>query len=121
MATANGGMDLIRITDDGHGMDRDDLMLRSSATRPPNSASADDLDDIRTLGFRGEVTPPSAPSRASRSPRPAGAETGLAVVVDNGRHRPMPRWREPRHCIEMRDFAGAVRFPIALINLSTCN
>ena len=54
ITTANGGMDLIRITDDGHGMDREDLLL-SVERHATSKLSADDLDDIRTLGFRGEA------------------------------------------------------------------
>ena len=54
VTTAGGGRSLIRVEDDGIGMDRDDLVL--SVERHATSKLADDgLDDIRTLGFRGEA------------------------------------------------------------------
>ena len=52
VTTANGGMDLIRITDDGHGMAKDDLLL-SVERHATSKLSSDDLDDICTMGFRG--------------------------------------------------------------------
>ena len=54
VTTAAGGRSLIRVEDDGIGMDRADLLL--SVERHATSTLADDgLDDIRTLGFRGEA------------------------------------------------------------------
>jgi DNA mismatch repair protein MutL len=54
VTTAGGGRSLIRVEDVGSGMDRDDLVL--SVERHATSKLADDgLDDIRTLGFRGEA------------------------------------------------------------------
>ena len=51
-----GGIDEIIVTDDGHGMSRDDLSLairRHATSKLPDSR----LDDIRFLGFRGEALP----------------------------------------------------------------
>jgi DNA mismatch repair protein MutL len=55
IVTANGGKNLIRITDNGGGMSRGDLAL--AVERHCTSKLADDLLDIRTLGFRGEALP----------------------------------------------------------------
>ena len=54
VTTAAGGKGLIRIEDDGHGMDRADLVL-SVERHATSKLSEDELDDIRTLGFRGEA------------------------------------------------------------------
>jgi DNA mismatch repair protein MutL len=104
IATSGGGMDLIRITDDGHGMGREDLVL-SVERHATSKLSEDDLDDIRTLGFRGEALASiGSVSRLSVASRPAGAETGLAVVVDNGRRTgPMPQAMNRGTVIEVRD------------------
>ena len=54
VTTSGGGKSLIRVEDDGCGMDSDDLVL--SVERHATSKLDDDgLDDIRTLGFRGEA------------------------------------------------------------------
>ena len=56
IVTVAGGLSLIRVTDDGHGMDRANLDLaveRHATSKLP----ADDLLDIRSLGFRGEALP----------------------------------------------------------------
>lgn len=55
IVTANGGKTLIRAIDDGVGMTREDLELATQ--RHCTSKLADDLLDIRTLGFRGEALP----------------------------------------------------------------
>ncbi|MGL6182465.1 MAG: DNA mismatch repair endonuclease MutL, partial [Aestuariivirga sp.] len=52
----SGGKSLIRVRDDGHGMDREDLLLaieRHATSKLPS----DDLIEIRYLGFRGEALP----------------------------------------------------------------
>ncbi len=109
IATAAGGVDLIRITDDGHGMDRDDLLL-SVERHATSKLTVDDLDDIRTLGFRGEALASiGSVSCLSVASRPAHAESGLVVVVDNGRRTgPMPQAMNRGTIIEVRDLFGQV-------------
>ncbi|SFV36381.1 DNA mismatch repair protein MutL [Devosia crocina] len=109
VSTAGGGVDLIRITDDGHGMDQEDLLL-SVERHATSKLSVDDLDDIRTLGFRGEALASiGSVSRLSVASRPPGAETGLCVVVDNGRRTgPMPQAMNRGTAIEMRDLFAQV-------------
>ncbi len=52
-----GGRKLIRLTDDGHGMNRDDALLAFERHATSKLRTADDLLAIATLGFRGEALP----------------------------------------------------------------
>jgi DNA mismatch repair protein MutL len=52
-----GGRKLIRIADDGQGMNRDDALLAFERHATSKLRSADDLLAIATLGFRGEALP----------------------------------------------------------------
>jgi len=52
-----GGRKLIRITDNGHGMNRDDALLAFERHATSKLRTAGDLLSIATLGFRGEALP----------------------------------------------------------------
>src|SRR6266481_4654026 len=52
-----GGRSLIRVTDDGIGMNRDDALLCLERHATSKIQRAEDLDAIATLGFRGEALP----------------------------------------------------------------
>jgi DNA mismatch repair protein MutL len=79
-----GGRRLIRVTDDGRGMDEADLAL--SVERHATSKIPDgDLTAIATFGFRGEALPSIASvSRLEIRTRAAGAPTALRLVVEDG-------------------------------------
>ncbi|MFC2161324.1 DNA mismatch repair endonuclease MutL [Acidobacteriota bacterium] len=61
-----GGKRLLRVTDNGCGMSRDDALLAFERHSTSKISTEDDLDHIRTLGFRGEALPSiSAVSRVT--------------------------------------------------------
>ena len=84
VAIEAGGRRLIRVSDDGRGMDEADLRL--SVERHATSKIPDgDLTAIATFGFRGEALPSIASvSRLEIRTRAAGMATGLRLVVEDG-------------------------------------
>jgi DNA mismatch repair protein MutL len=84
VVTAGGGLSLIRVTDDGLGLERDDLPL--AVERHCTSKLDGGLDAIGTLGFRGEALASiGAVARLSITSRRRGANEGWAISVDGGR------------------------------------
>ena len=83
-----GGRSLIRITDDGWGMSRDDALLCLERHATSKIQKAEDLSAIMTMGFRGEALPSIASvSRFTLTTR-ARDETageGTQIVLQGGR------------------------------------
>src|SRR4051794_35030890 len=81
-----GGKDLVRIADDGKGMEPDDLHLAFRPHATSKLAEAADLHRITTLGFRGEALAAIAEvSRVRCQSRPTSAEAGAELNIDAGR------------------------------------
>ncbi len=81
-----GGISLIRVTDDGCGMDRDDALLCLERHATSKIRTGLDLASILTLGFRGEALPSIASvSRFRLSTRMRDAMAGTEVIVAAGK------------------------------------
>lgn len=57
LETDAGGKQFIKITDDGEGMEREDAMMAFERHATSKLKDIDDLEQIQTLGFRGEALP----------------------------------------------------------------
>ncbi|MGB3304706.1 MAG: DNA mismatch repair endonuclease MutL [Thermomicrobiales bacterium] len=80
-----GGSRLIRVSDNGLGMDAESLALAVQRHATSKLQSFDDLDSLHTLGFRGEALPSiGAVSRLEITTSEAGAPSGSRLVVDFG-------------------------------------
>jgi len=84
IATAGGGLSLVRVVDDGAGIPASELML--AVARHCTSKLSSDIHDIRSLGFRGEALPSiGSVSRLSIRSRTASADAAAEIAVDGGR------------------------------------
>ena len=100
-----GGIRLIRIRDDGSGMAPADLGLAVARHATSKIASLDDLEQVATLGFRGEALPSIASvSRFAISSRTAQESHGSRLEIDGGKAgRIMPQAHAVGTTIEVRD------------------
>jgi DNA mismatch repair protein MutL len=83
-----GGRSLIRVTDDGTGMSRDDALLCLERHATSKIRKAEDLAAIVTMGFRGEALPSIASvSRFTLTTRErdGGSPEGTQIVVNGGK------------------------------------
>ncbi len=100
-----GGATLVRVRDDGGGIDAAELLLALTRHATSKIGSIDDLEAVRTLGFRGEALPSIASvSRMRMVSRPAAAAVAHAVTaVDGELSGPLPQPHPPGTTVEVRD------------------
>src|SRR5262249_26635600 len=86
VSIARGGVSVIRVVDDGIGMDRDDALLSLERHATSKIRTGQDLARIQPLGFRGEALPSTASiSRFRLSTRPRDALEGTEILVNGGK------------------------------------
>ncbi len=104
VALDGAGKTLIRVSDNGHGMTRDELSL-APMRHATSKLASDDLLAIRTLGFRGEALPSiGAVSRMTIASRASGADSAWSIDVTGGdMGEPMPAAHAPGTTVEVRD------------------
>jgi DNA mismatch repair protein MutL len=100
-----GGATLVRVRDDGSGIAADELVLALARHATSKIGSIDDLEAVRTLGFRGEALPSIASvSRVRLVSRPADAPVAYAVSAADGVvSGPAPQPHPPGTTVEVRD------------------
>jgi DNA mismatch repair protein MutL len=100
-----GGAELCRVRDDGIGIATDELALALARHATSKIGRIEDLETVRTLGFRGEALPSIASvSRMKIVSRTADAPVATAVsAVDGVLGGPMPQAHPPGTTVEVRD------------------
>jgi len=100
-----GGAALCRVRDDGMGIAADELLLALARHATSKIGSIDDLEAVRTLGFRGEALPSIASvSRMRMISRPRDADTAhMVAAVDGALTGPAPHPHPHGTTVEVRD------------------
>ena len=106
----DGGARLIRVRDDGGGIPADELPLALAQHATSKIATLDDLEHVRTLGFRGEALASIASvSRFALTSRASGADTGWRVTREGGKlDAARPAQHPQGTTIEVRDLFHGV-------------
>jgi DNA mismatch repair protein MutL len=100
-----GGTKLVRVTDDGSGIDPAELELAITRHATSKIASLEDLQALRSLGFRGEALPSIASvARLAVTSRSYSQDNASQVVVEGGRvQEPRPAPHPCGTTVEVRD------------------
>ncbi|MGH9967354.1 MAG: DNA mismatch repair endonuclease MutL [Pyrinomonadaceae bacterium] len=92
-----GGRRLLKVTDDGEGMVRDDAVLAFERHATSKISNAEDLNAIATLGFRGEALASIASvARVELLTKTEEAAAATRVVIEGGRMRVVKDAAHPR-------------------------
>src|SRR5688572_24366818 len=104
IVATGGGLGLIRITDDGDGMDVGDLAL-CVERHATSKLAGEDLLRIATLGFRGEALPSiGSVAKLVIASKPRGGGQGFEIEVNAGRKDgPRPSALNGGTRVEVRD------------------
>lgn len=104
VTASGGGLQLIRVSDDGSGMTAEDLAL-AVERHATSKLAGEDLSHILTLGFRGEALPSiGSVARLAITSRAEGAGEAHRIEVDGGRKAPLkPAARAAGTDVEVRD------------------
>ena len=102
---AAGGQKLMRVRDDGRGIDKAELEIALSRHATSKISSLDDLEAVASLGFRGEALPSIASvARLTLSSRAVGAAAAWQVEADGGRiSSPSPAAHPQGTTVEVHD------------------
>src|SRR5215208_4732400 len=100
-----GGRRLLRVSDDGEGMTRDDAVLAFERHATSKITSTEDLERVSTLGFRGEALASIASvARIELLTQREGETEGTRVLIEGGRMRDVaPAARPKGTTIAVRD------------------
>ena len=100
-----GGQKLMRIRDDGKGIERDELELALSRHATSKISSLDDLEAIASLGFRGEALPSiGSVARLTLTSRSVAADAAWRVEADGGKiSQPAPAAHPSGTTVEVHD------------------
>ena len=100
----NGGGKLIRVSDDGSGMTREDLLLCFQPHATSKVRSMEDLFNITTMGFRGEALSSIASvSRLSITSAAGNADLGYSIYIEGGELRKEKETAHRGTTVEVRD------------------
>ncbi|MBC8168114.1 MAG: DNA mismatch repair endonuclease MutL, partial [Bryobacteraceae bacterium] len=93
----SGGRRLLKVSDDGEGMVRDDALLAFERHATSKISTAEDLNSIATLGFRGEALASIASvARVELISKTEDAAAATRVVIEGGRMRDVKDAAHPR-------------------------
>jgi len=101
----NGGARLIRVRDDGGGIAKEELPLALAPHATSKIATLEDLERVRTMGFRGEALASIASvSRFALTSRETGADLAWQIALESGRPAaPRPAQHPVGTTVEVRD------------------
>ena len=81
----NGGISYIRVTDDGKGIEPDDMEIAFERHATSKIRSANDLDTVKTMGFRGEALASiAAIAKVELVSKTPEADIGYKITVEGG-------------------------------------